>query len=531
MGSRILWAIVLGFLGGVFVRSFFPIGPIYVIGAALCAATALLVSLVYRHHSRYALLAAIALIASGVGIMRMEMGALSGDPVLAYYVDKNVTLEGIVTDEPDVREKNVLVAIETRALVAGSSSIPVHAGILAHAPLYGDVSYGDHVRVRGTLRLPQLFDSGLGRQFNYPAYLAKDGISYELSYADIVIESNGGNPIKKAALYTKHLYLAGLRAAIAEPEAGLAGGITVGDKRSIGPELSDAFRRVSLVHVVVLSGYNITIVINAIAHLVSWSTRYVQFGISGCAVLFFILMSGGGASASRAGAMAMVAMFARVSGRRYVASRALAIVALVMVLWNPYILGFDPGFQLSALATLGLILFTPVFSARLHWLTEKYALREIAASTLATQLAVLPLLLYQNGQLSLVGFPANVLALAPIPLAMLFSFIAAIAGTILGPFAVIVGFPAYVVLSYIIKVAEVFAALPFAAVSLPAFSAWVLIPIYAALYATAVVTLKQLKMENPAEAGFSGSFLRLKNRLRCIAHSIASYPPSNHDSR
>jgi len=437
----------------------------------------------------------------------MDAAIVHDDPVLAGYIDKSVTLEGIVTNEPDVRETGVLVPIKVSALIAENSTTSVYAGltspehveagVLAHAPLHEDVSYGDRVRVSGKLQLPQAFDSGLGRQFNYPSYLAKDGISYELSYAHIEVMGSGGNPVQKAAIYIKQRYLAGLGAAVAEPEAGLGGGITVGDKRSIGPELSDVFRRVSLVHMVVLSGYNITVVMNFVRWCLQLLPRYLQYGGLASAVLFFVLMSGGAASAVRAGAMALIAVFARATTRTFLATRILGIVAFAMVLWNPYTLGFDPSFQLSALATLGLILFTPIFSARLHWLTEKFALREIMASSLGTQLAVVPLLLYQNGQLSLVALPANLLALIPVPFAMLFSFIAAIAGILLGPFAVIVGFPAYALLWYIITVAQVFAALPFAAVSIPAFSAWLLMPIYAALGVAAVVLQGQLKNKKP----------------------------------
>jgi competence protein ComEC len=119
-------------------------------------------------------------------------------------------------------------------------------------------------------------------------------------------------------------------------------------------------------------------------------------------------------------------------------------------------------------------------------------LREIASTTLATQLTVLPLLLYQNGQLSLVALPANVLALVPVPFAMLASFIAAIGGMIasvapaLGGAAVLVAFPAYVLLTYIIDVAKFFASLPFASLSVSAFSAWWMFGAYAAMFAVLV---------------------------------------------
>src|ERR1700733_6080508 len=126
--------------------------------------------------------------------------------------------------------------------------------------------------------------------------------------------------------------------------------------------------------------------------------------------------------------MALVAVFARATHRVYLGERVLAFVSLAMVAWNPWTLAFDPSFQLSALATLGLILFTPIFSRWLVKVPEQFGAREILASTCSTQLMVAPLLLYQNGTLSIVSLPANLLALLPVPWAMFFSLISGVGG-------------------------------------------------------------------------------------------------------
>src|SRR5690606_22248100 len=107
-----------------------------------------------------------------------------------------------------------------------------------------------------------------------------------------------------------------------------------------------------------------------------FAPRLLRFGVSGLVVAFFILMTGGAATAVRAGLMALLAVYARTSGRTFLALRALGFACLVMVLWNPYTLLFDPSFQLSALATAGLILFTPLFAAHLTWVSPKWGIRE-----------------------------------------------------------------------------------------------------------------------------------------------------------
>lgn len=482
MASRLLWAVVLGFLTGVLVHSFVPIGPVFSAFVALLGGTALALASFDHGKFRKLLVVAVALFACAGGILRMDVATLIGDPVLTDRLGTTITLAGVVADEPDVRESGVRLFLRADTL---STSTPIAAGVLVLVPPHSDVAYGDRVVVKGKLRLPESFDTSLGRQFNYPAYLAKDSIGYELSFAQI--ESRGentGNSLKAFAVKIKHTYVRGIDSVLVEPEAGLAAGITVGDKRGLGSELSDTFRIVGLVHVVVLSGYNIMIVIYGLSWILAriGTRRSVQLTLSICVAVFFALITGFAAASVRAALMAVIATVGKATGRVYLASRALGVVAAGMVAWNPLILAFDPGFQLSILATAGLIAFSPIIAPRLRFLSEKIGLREIASATLGTQLAVLPFLLYQNGQLSLFSLPVNLLALIAVPWAMLFSLFAAIAGILLGATGVVVAFPAYALLSYIIAVAKFFASLPLAAVSISAFSAWWMFAAYAILF-------------------------------------------------
>lgn len=482
MGARVLWSLVAGFLLGVFLRSFFPIGILAALFLALLGCGIGAYGIVEKKKNTF--LVCALLLAGALGIARMDGAILHGDPTLNSFVGKTITLEGVVFAEPDARDTSTRIPTEVSFLISKTATSSVRARVLVIAPAHTAIAYGAHVQVAGKLELPEAFDSGLGRQFDYPSYLGKDGIGYQLSFAQVErMGGNVGNPVTAFAIRLKQLFLTGLRRALPEPESGLAGGITVGDKRGPGTELNDTFRTVGLVHIVVLSGYNITVVLNAAATIVKRLPYVFQFGTSGLVVLFFILMSGGAATAVRAGIMALLAVFARETGRQFIALRALGVVAVGMVLWNPWTLAFDPSFQLSALATVGMIIFTPLLAARMQWVPERFGLREIVASTLGTQLTVLPLLLYQNGQLSLVALPANILALPVMPAAMFFSGIAAFAGLMAGPLAPIIALPAYLLLGWVIGIAQLFAAFPFASLSLPAFGAWWLILLYGALCA------------------------------------------------
>ncbi len=488
MKAGILWAVIVGFLAGVFVASFVRI-DLQTIGFVLVIACAVFaVQWLEGVRIRAPVFFLIASIAFVLGSLRVGIAVPITDSSLESLLDTTVQLEGVVTSEPDVREASVRISINVDRL-AGEVPENTKLRILAVAPLHTEVAYGDRVRVEGTLKLPQRFDTSSSvddpaytRQFDYPMYLAKDGITHILAQASVESQGeNSGNVLQAAAIGVKQQFLAGLQAVLPEPEAGLAGGIMVGDKRSIGAELTEVFKTVSLIHIVVLSGYNITIVINALRRGLVFFPRIVQYLGIAFSVLLVVLMTGAAPSAVRAGAMSLIAVYARATARVFIALRILGVVALGMVVWNPLYLAFDPGFQLSILATLGLIVFTEPIAARCGWMTERFGLREIFASTIATQITVLPFLLYQGGLLSLVSIPANLFALIVVPYAMAASGIAALGGMTLGSFALPLAAPAYALLWYIIAIAQFFASLPFSDVSIPAFSAWWLAAAYAAL--------------------------------------------------
>src|SRR3989338_6146050 len=361
MKEHLLFAVIFGFLAGVFARSFYPLGFAVAGFMALLAVTAFIFASFDEAKRKSLIIIAVALVAFAGGILRMNSAVLLGDPELTSRLNKEIIVEGVVSEEPDVRESNVRISLKADNLALGTSTIPISAGLLVVAPRNTSVKYGDRIRASGLLRTPESFETGEGRQFNYPEYLAKDGIGYELAFANVekAEGDNEANFFKAGAIWIKQKFLEGLGLALSEPEAGLAGGITVGAKRGLGKDLSGIFIAVGLIHIVVLSGYNIMLVINGALKVFSRAPRLFKLFLTAFIAVSFALMTGGASSSVRAAAMAVIGVVGRATGRLYFASRVLAIVAFGMVLWNPFLLSFDIGFQLSVLATLGLIWFTP----------------------------------------------------------------------------------------------------------------------------------------------------------------------------
>jgi competence protein ComEC len=179
--------------------------------------------------------------------------------------------------------------------------------------------------------------------------------------------------------------------------------------------------------------------------------------------------------------MAILGMLATFTARPYVVIRALALAALGMVLWNPFVLVYDPGFQLSFMATVGLILGAPLVERFITKVPTLLDFRGILAATVATQVAVLPLLLYQIGQVSLVAPIVNMLVLPLVAYMMLLGFLAGLVGMVSTTLAFPLAWLAHILLGYTFVVVDLFGRFSFASILVPPVSVWVVGVLYAVL--------------------------------------------------
>ena len=477
-----LIAIVSGFAGGVFLRSLFYFGWPPILFMILLAA--LFGSAAFLKERKVYTLGMIFCLCIALGAGRAMIADTPAPETFMRDLRHRVQYEGIVVGDPDVREKNQRIALEVRS---GEGV----AGMLAVMPLSTDVKVGDRVHVYGTLSLPQAFETENGRTFHYDKYLQARNIRFLIQFGSIRVEES---PVAQASLriraltvfaHIKHSFLDGLNRALPKPDSALAGGIVIGGKEGLGNELKDAFTRSGLVQIIVLSGYNVMVVAEWVMVFFAFLRlpRRLQFFAGGAALLLFVGIAGISATAVRAAIMAVIALYARATGKNYAASRALLFTVLVMLIWNPLYLVFDPGFGLSVAATAGIIWLAPLIEVRFSRLWP--FLRNVVATTLAAQISVLPLLLYNIGLFSLVALPANILVNPVVPLAMASAAIAGVVGMTIGPLvpllATIVGYPTFILMRYFIFIAEKSSALPFAAFSLERFPFLFVITAYAAL--------------------------------------------------
>jgi competence protein ComEC len=460
---------VLGFVLGIALASLYPLARPLLYFIALGGGLFLLAYFRRREYGSYLLIALIGL-GFVFGAARLQW-AERRDHRYDPLVGQSVSFNAQVVTEPSRREKSTQLVVRP----AGSDS-----KFLLIVPLYPEYQFGQSLRVEGKLSQPENFETTAGREFDYQNYLAKDDIYYQLIFPQItVVESP---PTLRGSLYQiKQRFLESLARALPEPHAALLGGITIGAKEGLDQATNDLFRTVGLSHVVVLSGYNITIVAESVAKVLTKLPRMWGAGLGALAVIIFIIMTGASSTAIRAGVMALVALLGRVTGREYDSLRALGVAGLLMLVWNPRLLVFDLSFQLSFLATLGVIVGPPVLTSYLKWVPARFGLRETLATTLAAQIVVLPWIIYKMGQLSLVALPVNLLVLPLVPLTMLAGSLLGLVGSFSYSLSLPLGYLAYLPLAWFLGVTKLFAVLPFAAVIIPPLNFIFIGAVYAAL--------------------------------------------------
>ncbi|MHB8860436.1 MAG: ComEC/Rec2 family competence protein [Minisyncoccota bacterium] len=475
----ILIAVVSGFASGIFIRSLFVFGWEPIVFVFILAGIFVGARFLTEPRRAYSL-GALFCIFIALGMARAMVADSPLPSVFAHDLKHRVSYDGVVVADPDVRDASQ--RIEIRVSSGDSSTV-----LLAVAPRSPSVMVGDRVHVSGTLAVPEPFAGDNGRVFRYDKYLQRDAVRFMLNFAYLrVTKPAPWYSIPSALARVKHAFLGGLAATLPEPYSSLAGGVVIGGKTGLGTELQDAFVKSGLVQIIVLSGYNVMIVAEwvmaALAYL-KLSRRWSSLA-GALAILIFVGIAGASATAVRAALMAFIALYARATGKSYSAGRALLAVVFLMLVWNPLYLAFDPGFGLSVVATAGLIWFAPIIESLLSFIKNPFW-KNAVATTLAAQIAVLPLLLYDTGNLSLVAIPANIITMPIVPLTMALSALAGFAGIVFGALSPIVGialaFPAYLANAFLIFVAETSASLPFAAFTLPAFPFVLVLTAYAAL--------------------------------------------------
>ena len=244
-----------------------------------------------------------------------------------------------------------------------------------------------------------------------------------------------------------------VRAKVPAPEADLGLGFLLGLRRALPTELAEALKIAGLTHVIVASGYNLTILVRLSRRLFVRVSKYLSMLTSVAMILAFMAITGLSPSMSRAGLVAGLSLATWYYGRNMHPFVLLPFAAAVTLLVNPQFGWNDLGWQLSFASFAGVIVLAPLLQRYFFGEKEPGTLRQIVGETLSAQIMTLPLILLTFGVLSNVALIANVLILPFVPLAMLLTFLVGIFAGV--PFlADILAMPTTWLLSYMTHVAD-----------------------------------------------------------------------------
>ena len=500
--STIVFTLAAAFIAGIAFRSWvaLPFLINYILG--LCG----IVILALGKKGIVRLSGAVILIAV-IGIGRLEL-ALTPPPLsdISHFAGVEVTLTGIVAASPDVRMRTTRAVVSAHEVAVKDDHRAVTGKILVSVPAVVDYEVGDMVQFRCAVKKPELYND-----FDYPRFLAKDGIYALCPYPEIISHTAGKHGIRWALGRLKRDFIASLARVIHEPEGAFLSALLTGARGRIPESVNDDFTQTGISHLIAISGYNITIIATGVLGLLTlFVRRHIAFPFLVLIISGFTVLVGGSASVVRAAVMGLMLHAAYVSDRMYKPLSGLTLVAAGMLALNPRLLRDDLGFDLSFLATVGILMVSPHLMRYLDFIPARWKLREIIALTLAAQVTTLPLLVGSFDRVSAISPIANLMLVPCVPFLMAVGFIAGIVGVfpLAGEAA---GAVAWVMAHAFLAVAHTLARVPGAALQVPSWS-WTAV---VALYAFAIIIWWQRRLL----VLFWGEF-KQRYRVRFNSHSI-----------
>jgi competence protein ComEC len=406
-------------------------------------------------------------------LLGLWRGSILESQLVVYesIVGNKVTMTGTVGDDPDVgKHEEMLLRINNLTIHNQSIAGKVWVSLERSA----DIKRGDRVTVSGNASV------GFG---NFPAAI----------YKAKLVKAQRPEP-GDVARQVRDWFADQVRQGIAEPQASLGLGYLLGQRRALPPELAQALVVTGLTHVVVASGYNLTILVRLARRLFVNVSKYLATLSASVMIIGFMAVTGASPSMSRAGLVAGLSLAAWYYGRRFHPLVLLPFAAAVTVIIDPSYAWNDLGWQLSFAAFAGVMILAPLLQRYFFGDKKPGTIRQILGETISASILTLPILVLAFGQFSNVAIITNLLVLPLVPLAMLLSFIAGIGGIFVPAIATIIAAPAQWLLTYMTMVVQYFAALPWAQTTLE-IQAWVVWASYIAIAAVCVYLWRATKYD------------------------------------
>lgn len=410
----------------------------------------------------------------GVGRMLLSQNMADSDDI-RQQIGLTTRLEGVIVGEPQWTPQQQRIVLEVQAYEANQQRVATSGQIMLTLPAEPPRSNGERLLVSGTIITPSS-----SPDFDYAAYLRRRSIYAMLEPALLEQALPAAKSPYQRLLALKTRTQTIINQTLPQPQAAVLVGMLLGVKSSVPKPVWETFNRTGLSHILVISGWNITIVVASLLGLgkaLKLNQRHAT-GLALGAIVVYVAFVGASGAVVRAALMGAIVALAQPLGRKADAWAALAAAIWLMTLIDPQAL-WDLGFQLSALATASLFAWGKPIEAKLRlwlrWRWLKWMIEPLTA-TLAAQVWALPIILYHFGNLSLIAPVANVLIVPVVPLIMASGALLACLG-LFGRWLAFLALPiTWAALTWVVRVAEWLADLPWAAVEIPQFSSsWLLL--------------------------------------------------------
>lgn len=361
-----------------------------------------------------------------LGIWRMEVAVTREGEFVTDYFEEEAVIAGRIVEDVDSRSNHRKITLDNLIIRNEDGDREVGGRLLLNVAKFPTYKYGDAIEFEGEIQEPIEFED-----FSYKNYLSRYGIFAVTYYPRDVrlLERLDSWTLKRILLVVKNKFEETINKMLPEPHASFLAGLILGAKRGIPDALMEHFNTTGTTHIVAISGYNITIISAFIMKVLQGRVRrQAAFVISVSLIFLFVILTGAQASVIRAAIMGTIVLIALNAGRLNSITNSLLLSAVIMLLINPKILTLDIGFQLSFLATMGLVYVSPYLEKIFIWIPNALEIRQSLVMTLSAQVMALPIIVFNFDRLSLIAPLANILILWVIPYTMATGFVAGVIG-------------------------------------------------------------------------------------------------------
>ena len=465
--------IICGACGGISLS----VHLVYLISAVLILFSASVILVLKQHERTWITFVGLFFVA---GIFRFAGAYELPVQDISHAAGEETHVSGIITEMPRVTERTdgtrqIRYTVVVHALGRGGTERAASGQLFLYERVDADMPQdvgriGDRITAEGKIRRPHGYQNP--GQIDTALLLRTQGITASLSArrGSVSIESRDDiSPweqwMRRAAEIRTH-YLERMRAVMPRTDAAAIFAMLFGGYEGIDPALLEAYTTTGIVHILSVSGSHISL----IAAVIAWIAVILRlprwFGAAAVisAIFFYVLLAGMVPPAVRSGMMGGAAFLGLVLGRERDAKYLLLLTGLFMLMVSPLLL-FHISFQLSFLATAGLLFLAPVLAAKMHRLPRLVSMA--FSITIAAQLMVLPVLAWYFNQVSISALLANLVVVPIVELIIIMGLFAGIVAYLLPLFGGILFAADSVLLGISFELTRALAALPLSKVWLP----------------------------------------------------------------